>query len=73
VTLRERRERSAVLAVVHEPPVGRAEPPVPLPLAFAGELLRHAGGRMWMDEAALCLEVPTLSAAHPPHDVARTS
>ena len=73
VTLRERRERSAVLAVVHEPPIGRAEPAAPPPLAFASELLQHAGGRVWMDEAALCLEVPTPSAAHLPHDVAGTS
>jgi hypothetical protein len=71
VTLREQRERSAVLAVAYEPEAGRGEPPLAHAASFARELLEYSGGRLWTEEAGVCLEVPTSSATHSPHDVAR--
>ena len=72
VTLRERRERSAVVSVAYERAGANAERAV-APSDFARTLLERAGGRVWAEEGSLCLEVPTgrlLSAVHAPHDVA---
>lgn len=72
VTLRERRDRSAVVSVAYEPGTpdgGRAA----MPSDFARALLERTGGRLWVEEGSFHLEVATggvLSAGHAAHDVA---
>jgi len=74
VTLRERRERSAVVTVGYEPGAARGEPSaLPSagpPPALARELLEHSGARVWTEGAGVCFEVPTSSPAHAPYDIA---
>jgi signal transduction histidine kinase len=69
VGLRQLRDRAATVAVVVDMPNGGRPPRGERSLDFARELSALTGGKVWHEDAVVCLEVPL--SPEPVHDRAR--